>query len=285
MISRNNKAEAGHDIRFTSADFRRIRQLAYEHAGIALNDSKQHMVYTRLAKQVRTLQLKSFADYLDGLEGNDNDVAWQVFINALTTNLTFFFREPHHFDMLAEHARLYGRMHRGEKYRVWSAASSTGEEPYSIAMTLLECFDYDHSRFEVVASDIDTQVLTKARGGVYPVTNVEKLSRARLKQFFLRGKGDNQGRVKVKPALAQAVSFVPFNLTAQDWSKWGAFDVIFCRNVFIYFDKPTQRSILEHFASHLHGHGMLLLGHSENIQYVTSRFEPCGRTAYRLTPA
>lgn len=266
------------DLHFTDEDFRIVRELLYDKTGIALTAVKNHMAYARLAKHVRRLGVRRFSDYLALLRSEEGAHEWEHFINALTTNLTSFFREAHHFDMLRQHAQRHA--HTGEPYRVWSSASSTGEEPYSIAMTLDPLLRHGH--YQIVASDIDTSVLQKAASGVYALDRIAKLSDSQLKQFFLRGKGANEGMVKIKSGLTRHMEFRQINLVDRSWPAIGTFDVIFCRNVLIYFDKPTQAGILEHFAQYLKPHGLLLLGHSENIQHITETFTPCGKTAYRL---
>lgn len=272
----------GRELRFTLSDFRRIRELVQQQTGIALNDTKAHMAYARLGKRVRALGLRRFAEYLDRLVQQPDGDEWQHFINALTTNLTSFFREPHHFDLLREHA---GRHRPPRTYRVWSAATASGEEAYSIAMTLQEALGGEAGqRFEVWASDIDTQVLQQATNAIYPLERTEKLPAATLKRHFDKGIGKQRGKVRIKPALRERVAFYHLNLVAPDWPGLGTFDVIFCRNVLIYFDKPTQAAILTHLADHLQDDGLLLLGHSENILHLTDAFVPCGRTAYRLAP-
>lgn len=266
------------DLHFTDEDFRIVRELLYDRTGIALTAVKNHMAYARLAKHVRRLGVRRFSDYLALLRSEEGAGEWEHFINALTTNLTSFFREAHHFDMLGQHAQQHASS--GEPYRVWSSASSTGEEPYSIAMTLAPLLRAGN--YQIVASDIDTHVLQKAATGVYALERIAKLSDSQLKQFFLRGKGVNEGMVKIKSGLMRHMEFRQINLVDRSWPAIGQFDVIFCRNVLIYFDKPTQAGILEHFAQYLKPHGLLLLGHSENIQHITETFTPCGKTAYRL---
>jgi chemotaxis protein methyltransferase CheR len=271
---------AERDIKFTAADFRRLRQMLYQRVGIALNDSKSHMAYSRLVKRVRQLGMRQFSDYLDLLDGAGNDPEWQHFVNALTTNLTAFFREPHHFDLLRLHAM--ERAGQERVYRVWSAAVSTGEEAYSIAMTLLSLPQLNRQRLELVASDIDTRVLSHAADGIYDVERAKSLDDAQLRRYFLRGVGRNAGKVRIRREVREQLSFYQFNLVAAQWPDMGRFDVIFCRNVLIYFDKPTQAAILQHFADCLQPDGLLFLGHSENIQHLSDAFQSCGRTAYRL---
>ena len=266
------------DLHFTDEDFRIVRELLYDKTGIALTAVKNHMAYARLAKHVRRLGVRRFSDYLAMLRSEEGAHEWEHFINALTTNLTSFFREAHHFDMLRQHAQRHAVS--GEPYRVWSSASSTGEEPYSIAMTLDPVLRA--APYQIIASDIDTHVLQKAASGVYALERIAKLSDSQLKQFFLRGKGANEGMVKIKSGLMRHLEFRQINLVDRSWPAIGQFDVIFCRNVRIYFDKPTQAGILEHFAQYLKPHGLLLLRHSETIQHITDTFTPCGKTAYRL---
>lgn len=263
------------DFLLTERDFDKIRALIHRRAGISLGAHKREMVYSRLARRLRALQLTDFASYLARLEADDHSAEWEYFTNALTTNLTSFFREAHHFPLLAEHARQVGR-----PYSVWCAAASTGEEPYSIAITLAEALG--ERAATVLATDIDTQVLAKARAGVYSAEQVARLSQERLKRFFLKGSGQRAGLVKVKPELASTINFAPLNLLAPDWGIRERFDAIFCRNVMIYFDKPTQGRILERFVPLLKPNGLLFAGHSENFSYVTRSFQLRGQTVYEL---
>ncbi|KJK26114.1 chemotaxis protein CheR [Burkholderiaceae bacterium 16] len=265
------------DFLLTERDFEKIRAMIHRRAGIALGSHKREMVYSRLARRLRTLQLVDFGSYLAMLDADDGSDEWEFFTNALTTNLTSFFREAHHFPLLAEHAKKIGR-----PYSVWCSAASTGEEPYSIAITLAEALG--ERAATVLATDIDTQVLGKARSGVYTAEQVNKLSQERLKRFFLKGTGQRAGAVKVKPDLASTISFEPLNLLAPDWGIREKFDAIFCRNVMIYFDKPTQGKILERFVPLLKPHGLLFAGHSENFSYVTRAFQLRGQTVYELAP-
>ena len=264
------------DFLLTERDFEKIRALIHKRAGISLGSHKREMVYSRLARRLRTLQLADFSTYLAQLEADERSSEWEYFTNALTTNLTSFFREAHHFPLLAEHAKKIGR-----PYSVWCAAASSGEEPYSIAITLAEALG--ERAGTVLATDIDTQVLAKARSGIYTAEQVSRLSQERLKRFFLKGTGARAGSVKVKPELAATVTFEPLNLLAPDWGLREKFDAIFCRNVMIYFDKPTQGQILERFAPLLKPNGLLFAGHSENFSYVTRSFQLRGQTVYELT--
>ena len=266
---------------FTRADFERVRALIYRRAGISLADSKQEMVYSRLARRLRATGIVSFGKYLDDLEAGRLGEEWEAFTNALTTNLTSFFREAHHFPLLAEHANaLRGREHA--PLTIWCSASSTGEEPYSIAMTLCEAFDSLTPPVQIIATDIDTNVLATASEGMYGLERVEKMDPARLKRFFLRGKGRNDGMVRVRPELRQLVTFRQLNLLSDSWPVNGQFDAIFCRNVMIYFDKETQRKILARFVPLMKPHALLFAGHSENFLYVSDALRLRGKTVYEL---
>ncbi len=249
--------------------------MIYQRAGIALGEHKREMVYSRLSRRLRVLGRSEFSSYLSELEANVNAAEWESFVNALTTNLTAFFREPHHFPILAEYARKLNR-----PLSVWCAAASTGEEPYSIAITLHEALGTRIGNSHVLATDIDTQVLERARVGIYPQERVDKVSAERLRSFFLKGRAAQAGMVRVKRELGDMVTFEPLNLLAEPWPMTSAFDVIFCRNVMIYFDKPTQARILQRMAPLLKHGGLLFAGHSENFTYVTSEFRLRGQTVY-----
>lgn len=264
---------------FTPRDFARVRTLIYRQAGISLSESKQEMVYSRLARRLRAKGLNTFEEYLDRLEGGGDNEEWVAFTNALTTNLTSFFREAHHFPILAEHLRA-----RKTALSIWCSASSTGEEPYSIAMTACEAFGTLTPPVSIIATDIDTNVLETAANGVYPAERIEKMAQDRVKRFFQRGKGERSGLVRVRPELRQLVTFKPLNLLAGSWPLSGAFDVIFCRNVMIYFDKPTQSRILARFVPLMKPDGLLFAGHSENFLYASDAFKLRGKTVYELDP-
>ncbi|HJV28102.1 MAG TPA: CheR family methyltransferase [Aromatoleum sp.] len=259
---------------YTDRDFARIRQLIYDHAGISLSEKKRDMVYSRIARRLRATGTTRFADYLALLERDDGR-EWEQFVNALTTNLTSFFREPHHFPVLAEIARK-----RPKGLRVWCAAASTGEEPYSLAITLADAYGSATPPVRILATDLDTQVLTRARAGIYPLDRVEKLPAAMLKRHFHRGTGRNEGLARVRPELQSLIEFDQINLLDPRWPVEGPLDAIFCRNVMIYFDKPTQRRILERFVPLLAPHGLLFAGHSENFHNAHDLFRLRGKTIY-----
>lgn len=264
---------------FTEKDFMRVCRLIYEHAGISLKSSKQDMVYSRLARRLRANSIDNFRDYLALLESG-NQVEWEAFVNSLTTNLTSFFREPHHFPVLAEHAL----KHRGHgPFSLWCTAASTGEEPYSMAMTMVDTFGSFTPPVSIVATDLDTNVLAKAEAGVYPYERVEKLAADVVKRFFLKGTGTQSGFVRVRPELRAMITFRPLNLLSDNWPIRGPLDAIFCRNVMIYFDKETQLRILQRLAPLLNQQGLLFAGHSENFHNATHIFKLRGKTIYELT--
>ncbi len=267
------------EFQFTQADFERVRAMIRRSAGIALADGKQEMVYSRLARRLRATGIASFSHYLDLLDRDSSTSEWQSFTNAMTTNLTAFYREPHHFPVLAEHARKHAPL------TVWCAASSTGEEPYSIAMTLCDAYGTLEPPVRIVATDIDTDVLATAALGVYPAERVTSLPGAQLKRFFLRGRGSQSGMVRIRPEVRRLVEFMPLNLLAPRWPLSTPFDVIFCRNVMIYFDKPTQRQILARFVPLMKPDALLFAGHSENFLYASEALRLRGKTVYELASA
>lgn len=264
---------------FTSHDFERIRKLIYDHAGIALSPKKMDMVYSRLTRRLRAIGLNSFKDYLALLESNDGK-EWGAFVNSLTTNLTSFFRESHHFTILAEHFAKYDN----RSITLWCSACSTGEEAYSMAMTMVDLFGSYTPPVRILATDLDTSVLVKAREGVYLIDRLEKLPTDKLKRFFLKGSGAREGQVRIRQELRDMISFQRLNLLDDDWPMRGPFDAIFCRNVMIYFDKPTQRKILRKFAPMLHPDGLLFVGHSESLFHASELFKLRSKTVYQLVP-
>ena len=272
-----NKSDTVKEFDFTSKDFERVRAMIYKRAGIALADSKQEMVYSRLARRLRATGLSSFGKYLDDLEAGRLGDEWEAFTNALTTNLTSFFRESHHFPLLAEHLKKIGG-----PATIWCSASSTGEEPYSIAMTACEAFNTLTPPVTIIATDIDTNVLAAGANGVYTLDRLDKMAPERAKRFFQRGKGEREGMVRVRPELRQMITFKQLNLLADGWPLSGQFDVIFCRNVMIYFDKATQRKILARFVPLMKPDALLFAGHSENFLYVSESLKLRGKTVYEL---
>jgi chemotaxis protein methyltransferase CheR len=261
-----------------SREFQRVVELIRERAGIALAPSKRDMVFGRLSRRLRELGLTSFEQYLD-LVADPKSVESEQFINALTTNLTSFFREAHHFEFLARQW-LPQMLPTGERcLRIWSAGCSTGEEPYSIAMTLLEHLPPGID-FKVLATDLDSEVVTRAERGIYPVERIAGLSDAQRRRWFQRGQGNQEGLARVRPELRQHVTFRCLNLLER-WPMSQPFHAIFCRNVVIYFDKDTQRPLFERFADAVIPDGHLFIGHSESLHQVTERFKPLGHTVYQ----
>jgi chemotaxis protein methyltransferase CheR len=266
------------EFEFDDRDFHAVRSLIHDYAGIALNESKFEMVYSRLARRLRALGLKRFSDYIERVSKEDEEER-QIFVNALTTNLTAFFREPHHFTILADYLRFKAIK---PPVVVWCAACSTGEEPYSIAMTLAETYGYD-ADVKVIATDIDTEALKGAASGIFAIERLEPMQRFTIKQFFLKGAGKNAGFARVRPELRKMVHFQQLNLRAQHWDISGPLLAIFCRNVMIYFDRNTQHQILQRFAPLLRPEGLLFVGHSENLFHANELFRMREKTVYQLT--
>ncbi len=266
-----------HEFSFSKADFDRVRELIYKHAGISLHDGKHAMVYSRLSRRLRETGHKSFASYLQWLEsssGASGAAEWQEFVNCLTTNLTSFFREEHHFHALKDDLKPFA----GKPVRIWCCAASTGEEPYSILMTCSEALGPSAS-VQLVSSDIDTNVLAAAKRGVYNA-DARGLDATKLKNFFMRGTGANAGKIRVKPELQRWVEFRPLNLMDTQWQLGDPFHMVFCRNVMIYFDAPTQRKVLERIHRVMRPGGLLFVGHSENFTEARDLFKLRGKTIY-----
>jgi chemotaxis protein methyltransferase CheR len=263
---------------FTGRDFDYVRKLIYERAGISLSASKQNMVYSRLVRRVRANGFSNFTDYLGMLEHGDA-AEWEAFTNSLTTNLTAFFREAHHFPILAEHVQ---KRKSRQQIQLWCSASSTGEEPYSMAMTMVEVFGSSSPPVHILATDVDTNVLATAQQGVYSMERLEKMPQDKLKRFFLKGSGSHAGSARVRQELRDMITFRPLNLLDDGWPVRGPFDAIFCRNVMIYFDKPTQYRILQKFAPLLARDGLMFAGHSESFHHAADLFKLRGKTVYEL---
>jgi chemotaxis protein methyltransferase CheR len=270
------QAAVSTEFSFGASDYDRVRRLIYEHAGIALSDSKQAMVYSRLSRLLRDTGHSNFNDYLRWLEsaGNKSNDRWQSFVNALTTNLTAFFREEHHFHELQSELAQRG----GKPLRIWCNAASTGEEPYSIAMTVHEALGAA-APVSLLATDIDTNVLAAAQRGVYSI-GARGLSPERMRQHFLKGKGDNSALMRIKPELARGIEFRAHNLIHAQWSLGEPFDIVFCRNVMIYFDSPTQHAVLERMHKVMKPGGLLYVGHSESFNDAKHLFRLRGKTIY-----
>ncbi len=264
---------------FTEGDFEQVRKLVYQRAGISLNHNKKDMVYSRLSRRLRANGLSAFKDYLELLEyGEESEL--EAFTNALTTNLTSFFRERHHFHLLANHLKQQTHKH---DISLWCSACSTGEEAYSIAMTLVNVYGTFSPNAKILATDIDTNVLEQAKSGVYPVEKIKEIDPEYVKKYFYQGIGKNQGLVRVRPELKDLITFRRLNLLDEKWPMRKPFDAIFCRNVMIYFDKKTQYEILKKFAPLLKPNGLLFAGHSESFSHAADLFKIRGKTVYELS--
>ena len=263
---------------FSDQEFKQVCQLIHERAGIHLTPSKKDMVYSRLTRRLRANNISSFSDYLTIVEAN-SEPECEAFVNALTTNVTAFYREAHHFPVLAEHMRSLKR----HPIHIWCNAASTGEEPYTIAMTMVDLFGSLTPPVRIIATDIDTQALQKAYDGVYSLEQAKKLPKEVLERFFLKGRDDKAGQVKVRKELRDLITFSQLNLQDSQWPIKGPFDAIFCRNVMIYFDKPTQHKILQRFVPLMQKDALLFAGHSESLQGVNDTFKLRGKTVYSLS--
>ena len=266
-------APAGQEIILSQGDFERVRRMIKARAGIPLQPSKQSMVQGRLARLLREHGLAGYTALLDTVERPDSAL-WQPFVNALTTNLTSFFRESYHFPLLADFLK-----EQHGPARIWCAAASTGEEPWSIAMTALETLG-PTAPVSLYCSDIDTDVLRTAAAGVYPIESDKGLDAGRLRRWFLKGRGSNAGLMRVRPELARIAEFGQVNLVHDTLRFAQPFDVIFCRNVMIYFDAATQRSVLMRLHRVMRPGGLLFVGHSENFSAQSDLFTLRGKTVY-----
>lgn len=267
----------GREFRFDKEDFEQVRRLIYAHAGIALGDAKSDMVYSRVTRRLRATGLGSFGEYLARL-AHDRD-EFEEFVNSLTTNLTAFFREEHHFPILGSLIREHAAA--GRIVTMWSAACSTGEEAYSMAMAAIEALGTDKPRVRILGTDLDTRAVRTADLGIYPLERAEKLGNERLKRFFLKGTGDKAGYARLRPEVRSLVRFRPMNLVAAKWPIRGPFHAVFCRNAMIYFDRTTQRRILERIAPLLDPDGRFFAGHSESLAHCADLLRPEGRSVYR----
>ncbi|WOI52614.1 protein-glutamate O-methyltransferase [Parvularcula sp. LCG005] len=275
----------GSEFSFSDADFKQIAQFLYAETGIALTDAKKSLVYSRLVKRLRALRLASFKDYRDYIDGPGGDAEKAQMIFSLTTNVTAFFRESHHFTQLMEEALppLIERAKMGGRVRIWSAGCSNGQEPYSIALSLLTvCPDAEKYDIKILATDIDGIVLEEARHGLYSDRNVEGVP-AGIKAKYLKRVGPDEWQVSDR--VKALVTFKQLNLI-RPWPVKGPFDVIFCRNVVIYFDDPTKEKMWTQFAQHMAPDAYLFVGHSERVAGKSTReLATAGVTAYRRRTA
>jgi chemotaxis protein methyltransferase CheR len=260
---------------FVSDNFTAVRKRLKEIAGINLADSKDSMVYSRLSRRIRHLGMSSFAEYLRYVDKNESE--HQEFVNALTTNLTSFFREQHHFDEL----KSYIAAQNNRPITIWCAASSTGEEPYSLAITAAEAAGRFDPNVSIIASDIDSNVLTTESKGIYKIEQLDNFENNMKKRYFHRGKGAKSGFVKVVPELRRLIEFKRINLMDAAWDLPKNIDIVFCRNVMIYFDKATQLDILNKIVRNMSSKSLYFAGHSENFGHVDSILKPLGKTIYK----
>jgi len=282
MVTNSNLATGkDREFLFTEQDFKFIVSLVGERTGIVLSDSKREMVYSRLTRRIRELKIGDFKAYCKLLRNGDPNELIN-FTNAITTNLTSFFREPHHFDYLA--AKVLGEMKTKQvrkQLRIWSAGCSSGEEPYTLAMIVREIFPESSGwDVKILATDLDTNMVANAKRGVYLAERVNGIDKRRLHRWFVKGKGEHEGKVKVKKELQDIISFKQLNLL-DDWPITHKMDVIFCRNVVIYFNKETQKVLFDRYADQLIDQGNLFIGHSESLHSVTDRFQLIGKSMYQ----
>lgn len=268
------------ELEFNDEDFGFFRRMLLAHAGITLADHKRQLVYGRLARRVRELGLNSFSAYREWLRQASGEEIGRV-VNALTTNVTAFMREPHHFHFLRSTALPELESQHGLPLRIWSAGCSSGEEPYSIAMTAAEWRGLHAVR--ILATDIDSDVVARAREGEYSTKQVDVLGEERQRRWLLRGSAQSAGRVRVKDLLRDMTVFEQLNLLDR-WPMRRQFHIIFCRNVMIYFNDDVRRQLIARFASQLVPGGYLFIGHSESLHGLTDAFAGCGQTVYRRLP-
>jgi len=272
-------------LNITNSEFRQFREFIHTHTGIALSEHKRALVCSRLAKRLRFHGLQRYADYYTLLtEGDPEGQELMAMINAITTNKTDFFREPHHFLFLREQVfPSYRRNPNRERpLRLWSAAASTGEEAYSLAMTALDSLpSFNEQDISILATDIDTDVLSRASDGVYTLEQAKRIPKASLYRYFLKGCGAHDGHVMAKPILKALIHFHRLNLQDNPWPMHELFDVILCRNVLIYFDKDTQQMLFQRMGNVLKKDGYLMLGHSEAMHGLNDLFRPVGHSIYQ----
>ncbi len=278
------RSEKEREFEFTNEAFNQVCSLVKSISGIVLADGKQDMVYGRLSRRLRALDLPDIDSYLKLVKCKNSEELIH-FTNALTTNLTSFFREAHHFEFLKSDVfpELMKKNSATKKIRIWSAGCSTGEEPYSIGMTALDFFS-SHTDWDVriIATDLDSNVVKTGKDGIYPMSRIEGVLDKYKKRWIKRGKGDKSDFVKMSSELQSIITFKQLNLLGV-WPITGPLDVIFCRNVVIYFDKETQKVLFDRYANILNPDTHLFIGHSENMFNVCNRFRSIGNTIYQKT--
>lgn len=274
--------EQDREFKFSRDDFDYLRRLVTQNTGIIADEDKYTMYYSRLARRVRKLGLQNFSEYRLFLDNNRETELIEL-VNSVTTNLTSFFRENHHFEFLKDTVIPEIKKRGTRKIRIWSAGCSTGEEPYSIAITLAQAIpDYKSWDIKILATDLDSNVIKKASLAVYEDSRVDGIDKLILKKYFKKGTSNNVGFVKVNPELVNMIDFKQLNLL-HDWPLIGRMDFIFCRNVVIYFDKPTKEKLVDRYADQMVDSGYLFMGHSESLFKSTERFNLLGKTIYQKT--
>jgi chemotaxis protein methyltransferase CheR len=267
-------------------EFTFLRTFVYEHCGISLGEHKRQLVQGRLLRRLRALKLRDFRDYCELLRRDPHSELGEL-ASAISTNVTAFFRESHHFDLLSNELlpRWIAEKKHGGRLRIWSAGCATGEEPYTLAIALAEALEkHGNIDAKILATDLSPQALETASKGVYPLERLEGVSVERRRRWFLRGEGEYDQFACVHPRLRELVTVLPLNLL-HDWPMQGPFDAIFCRNVVIYFDKPTKQRLFGRYAGLLPDGGYLFLGHSESMYGLNDSFDLIGRTVYRKRSA
>jgi chemotaxis protein methyltransferase CheR len=275
-----NSQNLQREFMMTDADFKIISDLAYEFTGIVLGPQKRDMVYGRLARRLRDLGLTRVSDYINAVKSDQNEEV-SKFINAITTNLTSFYREQHHFDFITKSLipELKKTNLGTKKIRAWSAGCSTGEEPYSIAITFKESMDLQGWDLKILATDLDSKVLNKGQQGIYDIDRIESIKSSYKQKWFLKDQ-NHPDIVKVKPEIQELIKFKRLNLL-EKWPMKGPFDFIFCRNVVIYFNAETQAVLFDRYAEMLKDGGYLIIGHSESLDRTNNRFRSIGKTIYK----
>lgn len=280
-VKKNAQLLNNREFEFSAKDFKYISDVIADRTGIVLSEAKHDMVYSRLSRRLRDLKLTEFSQYLSLIKsGNEEEIL--AFTNAITTNLTSFFREKHHFEYLR--SKVLPELKKTKKdrrIRVWSAGCSSGEEPYSVAMTIRDVFPtLDGWDIKILATDLDTNMVQTASNGVYTEERVAGLDKAHLKKWVKRGKGEHEGKIRMAQELRDMITFNQLNLM-DEWPIRGPFDFMFCRNVVIYFNKDTQRELFERYANLVADDGHLFIGHSESLNKVSTRFDLIGQTIYK----
>ncbi|MDX1411358.1 MAG: protein-glutamate O-methyltransferase CheR [Nitrospirales bacterium] len=264
----------------TDQEFELFKNLIYQVVGISLDCHKKTLLMSRLGKRLRELGLSTYQAYFDHVRTQGNEAELTKLLDLISTNKTDFYREPAHFVFLRDH--ILSEVRGSKTLRIWSAASSSGEEPYSIAMTLLDALqDIGRWDIRILASDISTQVLAQAASGIYEEERVKLLPKDIVQRHFLKGRGAQAGMLQVHPRIANLVTFRQINLMDPKFPIRSPLDVIFCRNVMIYFDRPTQARLMEKFYRYLRSGGYLFIGHSESLQWIDHPFTYIQPTIYQ----